>query len=50
MTEEELIESLINAFKIKHDYWIACGEVDRAWGIQECINHLYAYQATREGE
>jgi hypothetical protein len=43
MTEKELIESLINAFKINYDYWIAFEEYDRARGIQDCINHLYAY-------
>lgn len=47
MAEEELIQALIDAFKIKRDFWQEFSS-DRAWGIQECINHLYAYQAIKE--
>lgn len=42
MTEQELVKELIEAFKLKRNFWQEISS-DRAWGIQECINHLYAY-------
>jgi hypothetical protein len=44
LTEEELVKDLIEEFKIKRDYWQQIS-LDRAWGIQECLNHLYSYQS-----
>lgn len=44
MTEVN-VEELIKAFKVGRDFWMHVS-ADRAWGIQEGINHLYAYQAS----
>jgi hypothetical protein len=49
MTEKELVAELIQQFKDKRNFWTPIS-ADRAWGIQECINHLYAYQQLIKGE
>lgn len=44
MTDQELITELLELFKTNRELSISLGHEDKAWGIQECINHLYGYQ------
>ena len=50
MEEKELIDQLIEAFRIKRDFWLDLGYAEKAMGIEDCMNHLYSYQALKEDE